>query len=302
MPLELALALSGHSDCEIIISTNEHALDSAQWSFTPFLNHPFLQTLAVMSTSIVKLDLIVLADDHGILSELGRIIKLTTSLRSLKVCAIGKTPPSARPGSRMSDKTLVEDLAWLYPPLQDCEKRLRLTELELHNFCVCDSKCLPLEEIIDMSYLRWLKLSCLQLLLSCETPLPGLRELRLAFSNDPLEDASRCITSWPAETVTSLLLRLSGLKSLEVVDRVDILTKPVLKALGPRLTTLIALPPKIHHTAMSRLYAPNPAVGLFDEYPEHFLESLGTLCPELANLSVSVPSATVKVGGMVGGV
>ena len=297
MPRQLAVVLAAQQDCAIAISRNPNAVDAAGWSFTPLSNHNSLQTATLFnarSTSISNLDFLVLADDHGILSSVGRIVSSSPSLRSLKIRAIATTPPFARGRLRISQKVLVKGLAWLYDPLRRAGMCLRLAELELTNICVCGTEYSPLNEMIDTDVLRSLKLSCMQLLLHDGLQLPGLQKLRLRFKSGRASRISQCTTEWPRETISTTMLGFTGLKVLEIFERVDILTELVLRTLGPRLVTLLAVCRIPHET---RLFGPESAIesAWLDGYPSSFIESLGAFCPNLTELSVTVPGTTQRV-------
>ena len=297
MPRELAVVLTGQKNCEITLSRNQNAVDTAGWSFTPLANHYSLQMATILnasSASLSRLDFLVLADDHGVLSSIGAIVSSASALRSLKIQAIVTTPPFAGETLRISRKILLKGLDWLHDPLRRVERRLRLEELELINICICGSECSPLNEMVDTNVLRSLKLSCMQFLL-CDGPqFRRLQELRLRFKSGRPTRPSQCTTEWSRMTISTALLRFAGLKVLEIVDRVDVLTAPVLQTLGPYLVTLLAIrriPPGTYLPVLNN----ESTAAWVDGYPRSFLESLGNYCPNLAELAVTMPGPTCRV-------
>ena len=299
MPQTVIDAIADHDTVETIVERSESALDTAAWSYTPIINQVLLAPLHAL-TNLVSLDFLVVATDTRVLESLGILIAAKRCVRRIKIAAVGRLWPGAtiqlHPSKFDTEQNLciAHSLSWLPEPLKDSDRMLELEELALENFCVCQSDPLLLSEIVRIHKLRSLKLSCFSILLPMESGLPYLSALTLSFRNGRMRDTGRCLTDWPAEPVALFVTQCHALKSLELVDRPDILEMALSNTFGHNLQSV-----KVHTTlslAPLQLRANLPcAVGSSSDYPYRTLELLSQSCRGLRQLEITAPFSWSEV-------
>ena len=298
MPDQLLDALSEQPSYEVEILRNKYALETAAWAYTPFLNQTTLSTLHSLRHS-VKLHVLIAPTDSELLRALGTFIAAQTgTLRSLKIHASGRLwPGSSVPTILFFKAMLVQDpkfylvrsMAWLVDPLLQAEKKLRLRELELTNFCICQCERVDLNSFLDADRLVSLELSCFRFLQNRRARLLSLRHLALSFRNGYVLDREKCITDWPKEVVREFLLICEGLRELELVDRPDILNDEVLRSLGSSLLSLgvhRTIPTSPDQERHNQPYV----IADVEGYPHTLVDMLGRHCQSLQSLSISAPA------------
>ena len=217
IPNALINVLQRNQDqCQVEIWRNELWSENAIGAYTPFMNQYALAKLDALP-NIVRLELVVAPADSGLLERLGTLlISRKHKLRSFNLTTFGRVWPEGRsrpnwtsPSSPTDDRRtfLVQSTKWLAEPLGDKRGKLRLTEFELTNVCVCESaRPTRLDELIDADGLVSLKLSCFSLLKHC-SPLhfSSLNNLALGHRNGYINEKERCKPDWSSESARSFL-------------------------------------------------------------------------------------------------
>ena len=185
---------------------------------------------------------------------------------------------------------LVRSIDWLTKPLQSQGETLRLRDLALTNFCICETyQPAGLDDVTDLQRLVSLDLSCFGLLTRCRRwNFPSLRTLSLGCRNGYAVDREKCISDWPAESVRAFLPYCTGLRRLELVDRPNILSEDLLEAIGSNLTVLDVHQSIPLSTATRKHFSLHYPIADADGYPDRLLGILSKYCRELKQLTISV--------------
>ena len=297
MPGIVADTLSKKPLCEISICKNDSALETASWAYTPYINYASLTTLDYI-LHIVNLHVLIAPTDNGLLALLGKFVAARSDiLRSLRIKALGRLWPgsnmsmmmiSSYPNDDQDAKVyLVRSMAWLVNPLKDKQRSLHLRELELTNFCICQSEMLDLETLLDQDRLRSLKLSCFRPFAGRRLEFTSLDRLALAFRTGSNIDREKCITNWPRESVREFLLTCRGIRQLQLLDRPDVLNEEVSHTLAASLRSL-----HMCRTGALALFqeprSTTHAVARTEGYPESLVDLLSRTCPSMESLSIGV--------------
>ncbi|KAK3710208.1 hypothetical protein LTR37_010429 [Vermiconidia calcicola] len=242
MPAAIRVALCEQLHCDVEIATNENAVAATWRSYTPFSSQSALAQLWYLPISfLVKLDVLIPAIDYKLLADLGLFVASRTKLRSLKIIACGRRWPggiendsdAVRDDPIPQSTHLVRSMAWLSDAVQRMQKKLTLKESELIEFCICNDAGWDLDNAIQGDRLKSLKLSGPRIFQHCTSDLARLETLALGPWDHKGSSTDRCVTHWEAIHVFNIIPRCIGVRTVELVDRPDLLGSIGAGALRP---------------------------------------------------------------------
>lgn len=298
LPTCLAEAVSCQRRCHLNILQNSSTLWTATWAYTSMCDQRVASNLHRCADRLTTLDIVVASTDIEGLSAFGNLLASTSILRTLRLHAHGRHPgilrypPTVPRGGWTKDRFLVRNLEWVAKPLLGSSKKLRLRELSLVNFCVCETHLRDdIGQYLELKSLTSLSVSCFGIIVLCQSDVPSLRRLSVHFRNESTEDCRKCITDWPAECVVSHVRKWKELQHLELIDRPDILNEELLSRMGQTLETL-----DVHRT--SPLHNPFKSFSNQEGLPEcpaGLMQSLAEHCFRLRELTISAPTPSEEV-------
>lgn len=231
MPQPLTKALEA-TDCEISIQRNE-ANSYAIWFYDVYINPKGLQNLHGIASRLFELELSVPAADAELLSRIGTLIRLTRSLRKLGIYAASRMRMNTQlarslQGTRHATFCTVDNMSWLClghtEPSPEPTNILRLSSLELTNFCICSIEQAKWIESIEWHNLRALRLTCIGLLRCIRSRLRGLKYFDMYLSpNDNRCEHQMCSSKLGVSELREALQELTHLEHLRITNGTEII-------------------------------------------------------------------------------
>lgn len=265
----------------------------------PYQNLNGISSLEPSARSLRTFDVLIPSNSPHLLDRVGQLVLSCPQLQRLSIHAAGRLWPDHVLPRRLQDRTMAQfntmsASSWLSQHTNPPNLPLKLTSLELHNFCVCDCNWQDWEGLFDWSRLICVKFTCFSFLRNLQGKLPKLRCLDLHLDTDRDCEYDCCKRYHSVPQIREFLLSCSGLVELGLTNGTDIVNKNLLVHLGGSLRRL-----SLHEYAMSewmlRGDCDRPQRPLLSKEQ---LEQIGCHCPLVRDLAVDVPYADSDVSSV----
>ena len=284
MPLSISHALMALPQCMVHIS---HRLN---WNLSVF-TYDSVQSLVGLSgllplaAQLSTLGVIIPLNSRPLLEKVGELISISPVLKVLRIH--GAKRMNSDGVWFESTSPSVGDCRWL---AKDSQTRLscpRLKQLELFNFCVCDSRDWEQwEKIIPWPSITHLWLNCPSFISRLGPKLHDLTHLTLQIdyldSNSSHYYIPCCSRVHSSSEIKFALMQCHGLRELYLLNRMEVVDEELLSHIGSTITKLFV----------------EEMVGLCKKSPFSvgFIKKLASDAPGLQEFMIDIPEDESLVG------